>query len=65
MGHAEALLCPLLEHDNDEVRYAAAAHLLSLDLAGDLPVAVLQALAQNPVGLVAPTAKLLLRTRRK
>lgn len=64
-GHAEELLRPLLEHENDEVRYAAAAHLLSLELAGDVPVAVLEALAQNPLGLVAPTARLLLRTRRK
>lgn len=62
-GRVDALLCPLLEHASEEVRYAAAAHLFSLNLAREVPVAVLEELAKNPAGLVAPTARLLLQSR--
>jgi len=60
-GRAGELLEPLLRDDSEEVRYAAAAHLLRLGQT-DKAVSILESLSANPHGLVAPTARLLLRT---
>jgi len=64
-GKVESLLVPLLSDPNDKVRYAAAADLLRLDRDVDRSVAVLEALIASPVGLVSPTARLLLMTRNR
>jgi hypothetical protein len=59
-GRAIELLLPLLTDPSTEVRFAAAAHLLNLG-AANAAVRVLEELASNPKGLVAPAAGLLLR----
>jgi len=61
-GRGAEFLGPLLAHDDEAVRYAAAAESLSWGEEKDA-VRVLRELAQNPNGLVAPTAKLLLLKR--
>ena len=63
-GQIDELLLPLLDDANTEVRYAAAAHLLTLGHA-ERAVPVLEELARNPKGLLAPTAGLLLAKWRR
>ncbi|MRW82626.1 hypothetical protein GJ698_00785 [Pseudoduganella sp. FT26W] len=56
---ATALLEPLLSHPSDAVRFAAAAHLMKTEVS-DEAAKVLQDLAQNPLGLMALSAKAIL-----
>jgi hypothetical protein len=53
------LLRPLLSDPSAEVRYAAAAHLLH-GVEAQAAASVLEELGRAPMGLVAPTAKMLL-----
>lgn len=64
-GQAGELLGPLLESPVDQIRYAAAAHLLRLGIQEDRSVEVLEELKQDPDGLIAPTARLLLMQRKR
>jgi hypothetical protein len=63
-GRLAELLGPLLQDPSQEVRYAAAAHLLGTELTGHA-VSVLEALQSDPRGLLASTARLRLMTWRR
>jgi hypothetical protein len=65
IGSVELLLGPLLDSSDDEVRYAAAAHLAGLRVSEARSVEVLTSLSGNPDGLIAPTARLLLMQLRR
>jgi len=62
-GRDVELLKPLLVDTDPEVRFAAASYLLD----SDVPEAttVLEELAADPGGMIAPTARLRLMTRRR
>jgi hypothetical protein len=60
-GRLFDLLGGLLTDQSPQVRYAAAAHLLSTY--PDVATPVLQELARDPQGMVAVTAKMLLMQR--
>jgi hypothetical protein len=61
IGREAELLKPLLGDAESEVRFAAASHLLDSDPEA---VSVLEDLAGDSLGLIAPTARLRLMTRR-
>jgi uncharacterized protein (DUF2336 family) len=63
-GQLQDLLGPLLEDRSPEVRYAAAAHLLDSELSSSA-ASVLERLQEDPKGLIAPTARILLMTWRQ
>jgi hypothetical protein len=63
MGREIELLKPLLVDADPEVRFAAASHLLDSDI--DEAVSVLEELAADPSGMIAPTARLRLMIRRR
>jgi hypothetical protein len=64
-GQVGELLEPLARDADEEVRFAAASHLLSHG-GEDLGIPVLEALQALPRGLVAPTARLrLMKWRRE
>jgi hypothetical protein len=51
------LLEPLLDDADDEVRYGAASYLLDTEIS-ERASRVLEELAENPKGLLAPTARM-------
>lgn len=61
-GRKVELLKPLLVDADPEVRFAAASHLFNSDVPE--AIAVLEQLAGDPDGMIAPTARLRLMTRR-
>lgn len=63
-GSVYDLLFPLLAHDDEAVRYAAAAADLLSHGAPVEAIGVLQELAKNPTGFIAPTARLLLMRKK-
>jgi hypothetical protein len=63
MDREVELLKPLLVDADPEVRFAAASHLLDSDI--EEAVSVLEELAADPSGMIAPTARLRLMTRRR
>lgn len=62
-GRQVELLKPLLNDADPEVRFAAASHLLDANMPE--AVAVLEELAADPSGMIAPAARLRLMTRRR
>ncbi|MBW3613906.1 MAG: hypothetical protein KY439_01165 [Actinobacteria bacterium] len=62
-GREVELLKPLLVDADPEVRFAAASHLLDANVTE--AATVLEDLAADPAGLIAPTARLRLMTRRR
>lgn len=62
-GREVELLTPLLADADAEVRFAAASHLLDSDVIE--AATVLEDLAADPAGMIAPTARLRLTTRRR
>lgn len=62
-GREVELLKSLLVDADPEVRFAAASHLLDSDVVE--AVTVLEDLAAEPAGMIAPTARLRLMTRRR
>lgn len=62
-GCITEFLTPLLAHESESVRYAAAADLLNC-VSSEAAIATLRDIADNPRGLIAPTAKLFLMKRR-
>ena len=62
-GSISELLTPLLSHEMESVRYAAAADLLN-QAPSEEAIGVLREIASNPSGFIAPTAKLFLMKQR-